>query len=159
MKLTDLIEKKQEKGTYAGLRFGDGDNDKIAELVNNLNLPNPIEKGDIHMTLLYSRKHLPNYVAAGEIDEWAYPKNFHVFDTFDKKRALVMMLDCPFAQKRHKELMDKHQATYDYPEYLPHITLSYDIGDMEVPKWENIPKEFHINNEYQEELKLEWKPK
>lgn len=159
MKLSEIFEAKNQKGTYAGLRFSDDDNDVIVELANKLELPNPITKGDIHMTLLYSRKYLPDYVAVGEIDEWAYPKEFHVFDTYDKKRALVIMVDCPYAQKRHKELMEKHQATYDYPEYLTHITLSYDIGDMEIPKWKDIPKEFHLNQEYQEDLKLEWKPK
>lgn len=158
MKLKDIYE-NTEKGTYAGFRLSDDDNDKIIELVDTLGLPNGIEKSDIHITLLYSRKYLPNYEPAGEIDEWCYPSKFHVFDTFDKKRALVLMLDSDFMIKRHNQLMKEHEATYDYPEYLPHLTLSYDIGDMEVPEWKNIPKEFHINEEYVEELKLEWKPK
>jgi len=159
MRLKDITETKEEKGTYAGLRFNDDDNDAIIELTKKLNIPNPINREDIHLTLLYSRKFLPDYKPAEKIDEWAYPTKFHVFDTFDKKRALVIKIDSPYAQKRHKELMKKHGATYDYPEYLPHITLSYDLGDMEIPKWEGIPKEFHINYEYSEDLKLEWKPK
>jgi hypothetical protein len=159
MKVKDLIEdKKNGKGTYAGLKFSNDDCDIIVELANQLKLPNPIEKNDIHMTMIYSRKYLPNYEAAGQIDEWAYPKEFHVFDTFDKKRALVLKLDCPFAIKRHNQIMKEHKATYDYPEYIPHITLSYDIEDMEVPEFKNLPKEFHIDTEYMEDLELEWKP-
>ena len=163
MKLSTLLEKgNTTKGTYAGLRFSDTDNDNIEKIARDLGLPNPIQRDDIHMTLLYSRKYLPNYKPAGEIDEWAYPKEFHVFDTFDKKRALVLMVDCPYAIKRHNYLMKEHKATYDYPEYLTHITLSYDIGDMNLDKikekFDTLPKEFHINSEYYEELKLEWKP-
>ncbi len=162
MKLNDLLEEKQEKGTYAGLRFSDVDNDVIVELTKKLQLPNPIQKDDIHMTLLYSRKHLSDYTPAGEIDEKAYPEKLHIFETFDKKRALVLMLNCPYAIKRHEFLMKEHSATYNYPKYLPHITLSYDIGDMDLEKIKEqfniIPIEFHINNEYSEELKLEWKP-
>lgn len=155
--LKQLLE--ETKGTYAGLRFSDDANDAIITLVNKLQLPNPITTDDIHMTLLYSRKYLPDYVAAGEIDEKAYPKEFHIFDTFDKKKALVIMVDCPYAQKRHKELMEEHQATYDFPEYLTHITLSYDIGGMPIPEWKDVPKELHLNTEYKEDLNFNWNSK
>lgn len=161
MKLSDLIEKKDDVGTYAGLRFSDSSNDAIINLVKLLKLPNPIKKDEIHMTLLYSRKYLPNYKPLGIIPEdvSGIPFEFHVFDTFDKKRALVLKLDCTWAINRHNELMNTHKASYDYPEYIPHLTLSYDIGDLEIPEFKNIPMELQIVREYSEDLNLEWKPK
>ena len=59
--------------------------------------------------------------------------------------------------------MDKYQFVSDYPEYTPHITLSYDIGD-----WNQMDEmQVHIDNnkiynalvslgEYSEELEKEW---
>ena len=148
-----------KKGTYAGVRLSDDDSDFIIDWVKELKLPNPTPKKDLHLTLLYSKKYLPDYKPAGKIDEWAYPLKFHVFETFDNKRALVLKVKSPFLLKRHKELMKEHDATYDYPEYIPHITLSYDIGDMEVPKFDCKRRELHLGEEYAEELKLDWKPK
>ncbi len=55
--------------------------------------------------------------------------------------------------------MKLHDATYDFPEYIPHITLSYDLGDMPLPKLpDDMRKEFHLSLEYVEDLKMEWKP-
>lgn len=87
----------------------------------------------------------------------AKPTELHVFETFDKKRALVIKLDCPYLEERHKYLMQKYNLEYDYDEYIPHITLSYDIGEMEVPKDVKFPEFFRIQAEYKEDLNLEKK--
>ena len=159
MKFKTYME-QSEKGTYAGVRLSDDDSDYIVELCKELELPNPITKKDIHITLLYSRKYHPEYIPEENLEEWCYPWKFHIFETFDKKRALVLKLKSDYLENRHKYLMDKLDATYDYPEYIPHITLSYDIGEMEQPKFpEDMRKELLLNREYVEDLKLEWKPK
>ena len=158
MKFKTFME-QETKGTYAGVRLAEEDSDYIISLCNSLMLPDPISKDEIHITLLYSRKFLPNYVPAGKINAICSPTEFHVFPTFDKKRALVLKVNSPWLKIRHDYLMKAHQATYDYPEYLPHITLSYDIGDMPQPAFpSDIKKEFRLVEEYAEELKLEWKP-
>jgi 2'-5' RNA ligase len=55
--------------------------------------------------------------------------------------------------------MKKHDATYDFPEYKPHITLSYDIGDLDEKNLPDIGKyvdEIGIDEEYGEDLDLNW---
>lgn len=149
------------KGTYAGIRLSEDDTNYIRELCLGLEIPNIISRKKMHITLLYSRKECPNYVPSGMIDEVASPTGFKVFDTFDDKRALVLLLDSPYLVDRHNHLMDKHNGVYDWSEtgYKPHITLSYDLGDFPLPKFENIREEFKLVEEYHEDLKLEWKPK
>ncbi len=165
MRLTEILkEKNEEKGTYAGVRFSQDDEDVIVDLVKEMGLPNPIEKEEIHLTLLYSRKQLPNYKPATSTDMWAYPKGFHIFTGGNGKAILVLKLDAPALHKRHIDLMKEHGATYDFPEYIPHITLSYDVGDMDLKDiqekfTELLPKEFHINAEYKEDLNLDWETK
>lgn len=160
MKLSKLLNEAIKTGTYVGVKFDSDTIDTIINLTELLNIPNPINKDEIHMTIMYSRKFLPNYKPLGNIDENSKPIGFHIFDTFDNKRALVLKLDCNWAVSRHKTLMTEHDALYDYPEFIPHITLSYDIGDIMIPKNKYLPNTiFKINKEYSEDLKLEWKPK
>lgn len=161
VKFKDLLESNKKLGTYAGWRYSEKSLNEIQELQDVLDLPNQTPRKDIHSTLLYSKKHLPNYKALGKTSIKATMQKLHVFDTFDKKRALVLFLDSPDMIKRHRELMKEHDATYDYPEYIPHITLSYDIGDIEIPDVKVLKgmSELNANEEYQEELNLEWSPK
>ena len=48
-------------------------------------------------------------------------------------------MDSPELEKAHKEIRDKYGATHDYPDYHPHVTISYDYPDelpTEVPDME-----------------------
>ena len=101
------------KGTYAGVRLKYPDT--VYARAKYFDIPNLIDPKDMHVTLLYSRKYLPDYVPNKSFEYWAGIKGFDVWDTFDKKRALVCELSCPDLVKRHQSLMDEHQATYDYP--------------------------------------------
>ena len=151
MTFKELLEKS--KGTYAAVRYSDESIKKLEKVVKEL--PNP--NYDFHTTLLYSRKYLPNYKPLGKIQETATVNGFKIFDTQDEKRALVLTLDCPFLVNRHNELMKEHGATYDYDEYIPHITLSYDLEDRQIEKI-NFNEVLEIVLEYSEDLKLDWKP-
>jgi len=173
MRLSTILESEEsEKGTYAGLRFSQDDEDVIIGIVKEMGVPNPIQRDEIHLTLLYSRKTLHNYKPAEMTDMWAYPRGYHIFDGKDGKSILVILLESEDANYRHQKLMTQHGATYDFPEYRPHITLSYDIEDFMrmrnkksvlvniKEKYDKLlPKEFHINTEFTSILDTEWKSK
>lgn len=69
-------------------------------------------------------------------------------------------MDCQYLSDRHNEIMDLYEATYDYPEYKVHVTLSYDIGDIDIKdlKIDGFPK-INIVKEYYNELILDWQNK
>ena len=158
MRFKNFMSEGKEKGTYAGVKLSKESNKIISEYAKGLGFPDPIAENDIHVTLLYSKKYVPNLKLRDEISEPCTASGFEVFKTFDKKECLVLKLDCPYLMERHNELMDKYDATYDYPEYKPHITLCYDLKGMKVPKF--VPmKPLTLEKEYEEDLKLEWKPK
>ena len=85
-----------------------------------------VKPEDYHTTLLYSRtgndkeilpKTRKQYVAKiKDIVNW----NSHDLCT-------VILLDCPELKSRHKYLMTKHRLEYDYDDYVPHVTICYDI--------------------------------
>jgi hypothetical protein len=151
---------ENEKGTYAAVRF-EGTEEKVKYL-KNTGIPNVNE--DLHCTILYSRKYCPNYKPLDMTDGYyyeeaiAYPDHLDIFKDKEGKNCLVLILRSNWIVKRHKDLMKEHNATYDFPEYNPHITLSYDIGDFD---YKDIEKdliksdEFYkldINEEYKEDL-------
>jgi len=162
------VTDKEKKGSYAGVRFDTATNKAIHKYIHDNKIPTSVRPDRLHSTLLYSRKYLPNYKPAGKLDKplIGTPKSFEVWKTrppagSDGKptNCLVLKYSCPELETRHKELMKEHSAQYDYDEYYPHITLSYDIGDMNIkdlPDIKDTVKEIKIVEEYGEDLDLDW---
>ena len=167
MRLEELTEKSDEKGTYAGVRFDDQTVKSLQKYIKDNKIPNAIAAGKMHCTLLYSKKHLPEYKPSGDIDppmkgtptdleKWKSQPD----DDGNVSQCLVLKFDCDELVERHKKLMDEHKATFGYDEYKTHVTLSYDIGDMEIKDLPPVDiKELIINKEYGEELSTDWAKK
>lgn len=166
MKLNELVEEKQKTpdGTYAGVRFTKKTVDAIIEFCDEHDIPNPIKPNKFHTTLLYSRKYLPDYKPKGKYDSplVGKPGSFDIWrskptDGSDPAYCLVLKYSCPELTKRHEELMKEHGATFDYDEYRPHITLSYDVGkEFDLKDLPEFDGPIEIELEYSEDLNLNW---
>lgn len=165
--MADIItEAEGMRGTYAGTYFDVDTVKAISDYVTNNKIPKPVNLSKLHTTLLYSRKYLPDYKAVGKYDTpmVGTPLELVVWKTkgddgSEPANCLVMKYDCPELVKRHNELMKTHGATFDYDEYNPHVTLSYDIGDMDITTLPDIVKAVKrivITEEYGEDLRLDW---
>lgn len=150
-------------GTYAGVRFDQYTVRDLSLLQETLGIPNPLSPDKFHSTLLYSRKPLPNYVPFGEypLAPTSNTNQFEltVFKTASGKNALVLKYDCDFLSGRHRSLMKTHGGTWDHPSFIPHITLSYDIGDFPVrlgPVAFLSERKIVITTEYGDDLDLAW---
>ena len=157
------MEKEEKKGTYAGVRFGDNTTKAVAEYSKDNKIPHPLKPEKMHSTILYSRKYLPEYKATGDYDKpmVGKPTKFDVWesspdDGSKPTKCLVLEYECPDLVKRHKSLMKEHEATYDYDQFKSHITLSYDVGDLDHKKLPTFEEEIEIVSEYQEDLDLDW---
>jgi hypothetical protein len=170
MKVQDLLEQEQTKGTYAAVNFDKSTTDAVAKYIVDNDIPNGLKTDKMHCTVLYSRKHCPDYEPLGKIDPaWiGTPTKLEVWESRgklrdeDTTRCLVMKFTCDKLNARHEKLMKEHDATYDFPDYKTHITLSYDIGDMDETKLPDIKdavKEIKIVEEYSEDLDLDWADK
>lgn len=158
MRLDELYREK--KPMYLGVRF-DGDSLAAIEALNK-DVENRTSKNDFHVTVAYSRKPIA-VTALGKLEPpvSVKAKHYSVFKTQTGKNCLVLEVESPDLTARHTELNDVYGASYDFPDYKPHITLSYDCGigfDInKLPKIETIPELFAIL-EYAMELDLEWEP-
>jgi hypothetical protein len=167
MKIDDfLIEERKtpQRGTYAAVKANQETKDKLEAYMEKNKIPTPVKVDKLHVTLIYSRKHLEGFKAEGKLDKpyACKPKEFVVWKTKpedpkeEKTNCLVLQLNSPELIKRHEHIMKEFGATFDFDKYTPHITLSYSIGDMDI---ENLPKidfDLVFDTEYAEELNLNW---
>lgn len=154
------------KGSYAAVTFCPNTVANIQHYVKEFKIPAPVKAERLHSTVLYSRKFCPGFVALGKLKKplVGRPVQFHKWEIQGivgsaKQYALVLEFDCPELVQRHKHLMQEHSATWDYAEYIPHLTISYDVKDLNIfdlPPIDKYLGEIRIVEEYGEELDLDW---
>jgi hypothetical protein len=85
----------------------------------------------LHCTVLYSRD-LNTFPEADNSVHECVPTHFEMLtDSNGNNCVLALMLHAPSVADRHSSLMKMYSCTYDFPEYRPHITLSYNFsGDI-----------------------------
>lgn len=147
-------------GKYIGIRFTPDSKKQLRDIVDNEGIPNGIEDDDIHSTVAYSKKsRIPGYEPTGKFNEpeEAEIEDFDIFSSDDDApNCLVAKLKAPTLVDRHNQTM-KHGASYDYDEYIPHITLSYDAGDWSRDDLDNLAKKYKgtkvfADEEYENEI-------
>lgn len=156
--ITDIEEKK---GTYAAVKFSQQTIDDLSAFIKHFQIRNSIAPEDLHTTLLYSRKYLPDFRAQGVLVRPIEGYNLSL-DVWQKdgseKRVLVIEYTCPELVYRHDTLMFRHGATYDFMFYRPHTTLSYNFieDDLKLAEMKrdlgNFISSIEIVSEYSEEL-------
>jgi hypothetical protein len=164
MKIQDLYEAmKDPDGTYAAVKYDDETLDALVQFCKENNIPEHLHREDFHTTLVYSRKYIKDLEVTPLIDP-AWNAEVTGFDLWESKPnayknettyCLVMKLDCPELTDRFNYIMDNYDATYDFDEYIPHVTLSYNAGDdFDVAdlSWDN--GSLKIESEYSDDLNL-----
>lgn len=116
-------------GLYIAAKYDESSVNKIIKMIDNI--PNKLEPSDIHTTIIYSTK----------FDEVELPKSFVTVERIvgydvwpssgNTKFALVALLDKNIGKFKymHDSMMSKYNLDYSYPEYKPHLTLSYDVPE------------------------------
>lgn len=157
MLLNQLFE-STKPGTYAGVRFTKETVDQLVKLQKDLGVPDPHPSSKFHSTLLYSKKHLPDYKAIGKYNPPPVADDTKVKleiwpSNSGTKNVLVVKYKCSWLEDRHSELSDEHGAEWDHPDYIPHITLSYNVGDWKPEHYTiELDEPITLESEYQEEL-------
>lgn len=122
-------------GTYVSVKLSDSSQEELDKWVTDQGIENPYDPKEYHSTVLYSTVGVPkakyydlNLPIQAKIKEWKK------FDTKLSKtgKCLVGVVDSDELQKHHKNLINNYGATHSYPEYHPHITVSYDY-DSKIP--------------------------
>ena len=133
-----LMEKEEHKnGTYVEVVPNTTTKNLLSQWSRKHLVTNPIQADKYHTTLVYSRKGTPKVQA--------YPinlpikckvKELKIFPTQMKNtngKCLVAVLDSKELNNHFDKIHRGYGCSYDFPEYIPHITLSYSFVG-EVPK-------------------------
>ena len=156
----DEISKVKGDGTYIGVRLDKKSLDNIEKFIKDNGIKNATPRDDIHITLVYSRKIVPNakklcnkhinnekVTPTGKFECWGEDKN-----------SLVMTLTSEYLQKRFKFFENKG-AIFDFDSYSPHITFTYEAQSTDEDVIKNLiwdGGDLFLLKEYHEDLDLDW---
>jgi len=159
----DTGEYGVDTGKYIGIRFTPETKSRLRDIIDSEGVPNGLRDESIHSTVAYSKgSNIPGYKVAGQFEEpeEATIKSFTIFPSQDGKNCLVAKLDAPTLVDKHNKTMD-HGANYDFDEYIPHVTLSYDAGEWSPEDLKRLTKKYkgtslYANEEYESEIEKDF---
>lgn len=154
------MSKQHVTGSYFAVKFSEMTKNEIIKYVERYEIPNPTHRDLLHATVMFASDILTEPSPEGLIVPMIQGK-FKCFSIWNTKptddgtiyNCLVLKFLCPALIWRHKYLMSRHYPDIEYQQYIPHITLSYDIGDMSIyhlPAFEGlieIVEEYHERRE------------
>ena len=130
-----IAKKQHPDGTYVSAELDPKFQDAIFKWAKENGIPNLADPKQYHATIAYSRKGIPEVKSkdfklpiAAEITGWK------IFPTQTGGKCLVASLKSEQLTSHFNDIMDNYGATYDFPSYQPHITVSYDYGSDVAPK-------------------------
>ena len=131
----DLVESEQDHpdGTYAEVTPTPKSLRAIESLIAKLSIKEPTPSNEIHCTITYSRKPCPALADyKPQLPVSARVHGFRVFPLRSGGNCLVMELESPGITDLH-EYARSLGCSHDYPEYTPHVTLTYNWPDESLP--------------------------
>jgi hypothetical protein len=143
-----------EPGLYVAAFFDEETNNNIAEYMRINKIPAPVNTASLHTTIVYSTVPVPNFEPnhSVDIDIDTTHATFECWEMRNGSRCLVLKYFSPYLQFRFTEAM-KNGAMYDFDEYKPHISLSYEIPEeFDVSLLPKIDFQLKIVGEYSEPL-------
>ena len=115
-----------------------------------------LAEDDLHVTITYSRTPV-DWMEMGSTweDEVKIPRGgARLMEKFGEAR--VLLFNSNMLRWRHAEMVDKG-ATWDHPEYQPHITISYGPDSPDLADVDPYQGEIVLGPEIFEEVKEDWK--
>lgn len=152
-----------DRGRYIGMHFTPETKEHLKRIVHDEALPHPVPDEKLHSTITYSKDNpVADYKVAGKLDDPVEGEidSFDIFPSQEGNNCLVAKLKCPEFQRRH-QMAREMGASYDYDEYIPHITLSYNAGEVSPEKLDSLTQKYkgtriYADEEYDEPLKDNW---
>lgn len=143
-----------EKGTYVSRKV------RNPEILYNFFKDqgvNVVPMNELHCTIAYSKKEFLLDVDHNEIT--IKPEQLKSkLEPLGDEGAVVLKFESDEMVERFNHCIKKG-ATYDYPKYIPHISISYDGKDLDLKKIKVPNFDIILYDEKSEELNLDWKAK
>jgi len=104
---------------------------RLTRWMREAGIPNPVPAGKLHLTTVYSVIPPRDYLASTR-QETLDPANYRLERLGPDGKALVLVVDSDLAWDRMQAALAAG-AVPAWPTLIPHITLSYDAGEFQLP--------------------------
>lgn len=154
MRLQSLTESRI-KGSFVGVKLTTESNARLCGWLQENLIKNPMSPDKLHVTLVLDktgpiRYHPITYPQPVPVDPRTY-----TIDLFgEEKNIMVLKFESPFLEDRHQKLRKRHGLSWDFPTYIPHITLTHEVQEI-VTELEPPNFELELGREYLEEFNLD----
>jgi hypothetical protein len=141
---------EQSSGHFVALRPTAESCDWIYEIITTLDIKTPVSKKELHCTMMHTRKDLNMLYSPSKKVYEAIAKSIGFLNGY-----IVLFLNSVDLQLRFNELKLLCGGVSSYPDFIPHITLSYQKNLVLSNDKINNFKPFYLNleNEYCSQLK------
>jgi 8-oxo-dGTP pyrophosphatase MutT (NUDIX family) len=109
-------------------------------------------EGELHATIVYSRAPIEWSIAEDEVRVEGGARSV---EPLGDKGAVVLKFESAALRERWQAARDAG-ASWDWPSFHPHVTITYDAGGMDLSGVEPFEGELVFDNEIQEVLNEHW---
>lgn len=114
---------------------------------------------ELHVTVIYSKRPV-NWFGMGQFgsntgEVIVGPGGPRMVEPLGEDGAVALLFQSVDLQWRHREMRDAG-ASWDYPSYLPHVTLTYEAGEIDLAKVEPYQGRLIFGPERFEAIQSDW---
>lgn len=139
---------------YVNRRLKNGDD--LAAWAKENGFSTTLEPSDMHVTIAFSRTPVDWGGAQGAAPEIIAKDGSRTLERLGDGDALVLRFDSSEIENRWQAFRDIG-ASWDWDEYKPHVTLTYDGADINIKAIEPFAGDLIFGPESFEELQEDWK--
>lgn len=117
---------------YAQVKVLEPSSISLTKFVRHCNLLRDSEddQQSFHSTILVTNQYAYCTIDYDTV-HFAKPIGYQIFQTRFGNNCLVLLLSAPSLIQRHNELKKLHNVSHSFGNYCPHITLAYDVDDLD----------------------------
>lgn len=130
--------------------------DELVRWAKGQGFKTTLSADDMHVTVCYSKEPVDWFRAWQDGPEIKVPKGGPRQIAKFGEGAIVLLFASDQLQWRHQHFMDIG-ASFDFNEYQPHVTITYEPGDVDLEKVEPYQGELQFGPEVFEEIDEGWK--
>lgn len=136
---------------------------KLIEWARAQGFSSTLAADDLHVTVAFSRDKLDWFAAPDHFDQIRVPgtsehPNPRSIERLGERGAVVLCFADDELTKRWQQFREAG-ASWNHPEYRPHITITYNPGDVDLSAAKVYDGPIELGPERFEEIDLDWAPK
>ena len=149
------IKKGKPKTLYVSRPLLNGED--VAKWAKSQGFKTTLDPKDMHVTVAFSKQPFDISGLSADKKPVTVTDKGRSFDRFgEEKDAVVMKFSSADLEKRWREFRDAG-ASWDWDEYQPHLTLSYDGADVDLEKIVPFDGPLEFGPEVFDQVKEDWK--